>query len=213
MNIQSGLFITLEGIEGVGKTTQLGLLAETLRKSSLPVLVTREPGGTPIGNEIREVLLKRRADSMNEMTELLLMFAARAQHLSQMVWPALAEGQIVICDRFTDASFAYQGGGRGLPIKYLQQLEQMVQRGFKPSFTFILDAEPTLGLERIKARGQLDRIEEEQLHFFERVRAGYLQQAKMEPQRCHVINADQPPEAVHQAIWATLCSKLNLSLS
>ena len=205
--------MTLEGIEGVGKTTQLTLLAEALRNRHLPLLVTREPGGTPIGNEIRQVLLTPRADTMNPKTELLLMFAARAQHLSQIVWPALTQGQHVLCDRFTDASYAYQGGGRGIPSSEIGLLESLVQGDFRPDCVFILDADPKLALSRAKSRGGLDRIELEELTFFERVRAAYLARAKQDPPRYRIIDASASPDMVHQSIWSQLCPFLPQTLS
>lgn len=207
---QLGLFITLEGIEGVGKTTQMSILCERLRSLSVPVCATREPGGTMIGNEIRDILLKRRSGAMDSVTELLLMFAARSQHLTQVVRPALAQGYTVVCDRFTDATYAYQGGGRGLDIRAIEALEHMVQGDLQPDYTFILDAPPVLGLQRAKARGSLDRIEEERVEFFDRVRGAYLARALAYPERCHVIDATQTVKDVSQAILDILCPLLAL---
>lgn len=201
----SGLFITLEGVEGVGKSTQVARLCERLQAGPTPVVVTREPGGTVISHEIRDILLKRRTDAMDSIAELLLVFAARAQHLAQVVRPALNAGHTVICDRFTDATYAYQGGGRGLDVHSIQTLENMVQNGLQPDHTFILDAPAALGLARAAQRGALDRIEEEKIEFFERVRAAYLARAAAYPARCHVIDATRSIEDVHQQILAVLC--------
>jgi dTMP kinase len=203
-----GLFITFEGTEGVGKSTQIQLLADCLRKWGAPVTLTREPGGTPLGNEIRTLLLSHQHDSMTSMTELLLVFASRAQHLEQVVFPALRAGYYVLCDRFTDATYAYQGAGRGLDITVIRQLEQLVQSDFRPDYTIILDAPPQLGLERAKQRGNLDRIEQEKIDFFERVRQSYLSQAAAMPDRYHVIDATQSIDRIHHDIVQKLCPEL-----
>src|SRR5579871_5195976 len=154
-----GLFITFEGTEGLGKSTQIRLLADHLQKRGASVTLTREPGGTPLGDDIRGLLLSHRHDAISSMTELLLLFAARSQHLEQVVFPALQAGHYVLCDRFTDATYAYQGAGRGIDIDVIRQLEQLVQSDFRPDYTIILDTDPQLGLERAKQRGHLDRIE------------------------------------------------------
>lgn len=208
-----GLFITFEGTEGVGKSTQLQLLADRLKKWGAPVTLTREPGGTALGNEIRTLLLNHQHDAMSHMTELLLMFAARAQHLEQVVLPALRAGYYVLCDRFTDATYAYQGAGRGLDVGVIQQLEQLVQSDFRPDYTIVLDAPPQLGLERAKQRGHLDRIEQEKIDFFERVRQAYLNRAATMPERYYVIDATQSIEKIHHDIVQKLCPELDSSHS
>lgn len=208
-----GLFITFEGIEGVGKSTQLQLLADCLKKWGAPVTMTREPGGTLLGNEIRTLLLDNLHNSMSSMAELLLLFAARAQHLEQLILPALRTGHYVLCDRFTDATYAYQGAGRGLDISVIRQLEQLVQADFRPDYTIVLDAPPQLGLERAKQRGNLDRIEQEKIDFFERVRQAYLSRAAAMPDRYYVIDARQSIEKIHYDIVQKLCPELDSSHS
>ncbi len=206
---QLGLFITFEGTEGVGKSTQLHLLADRLKTWGARVTLTREPGGTVLGNEIRTLLLSNQHDAMTGMTELLLLFAARAQHVEQLVFPALRAGYHVLCDRFTDATYAYQGAGRGLSIDIIRQLERLVQADFRPDYTIILDAPPQLGLERAKQRGHLDRIEQEKIDFFERVRQAYLSRAAEMPSRYHVIDATQSIAQVHDNIIQKLCPELD----
>lgn len=192
----SGRFITLEGGEGAGKSTNLEYICERLRASGIPVLVTREPGGTELGERIRALLLDPANKGMHADTELLLMFAARAQHLHQVVWPALERGEWVICDRFTDATFAYQGGGRGLDTHRIEVLQDWVQAGFQPAMTLLFDLPVETGLERAGKRGALDRFEQEQQAFFERVRQSYLERARAFPARFRVIDAAQPLAAV-----------------
>lgn len=172
-----GRFITVEGTEGVGKSTNMVFIESWLKKQGINVLCTREPGGTPLAEEIRELLLRPRDELVSETAELLLMFAARAQHLEKVILPALQSGTWVLCDRFTDATFAYQGAGRGLSTDTITQLEALVQKGRQPDFTVILDVSPEVGLARAKKRGDLDRFETEALAFFDRVRQGYLQRA------------------------------------
>lgn len=184
-----GHFITLEGGEGAGKSTNLEYICERLRAAGINLLVTREPGGTELGERIRELLLDPGNKAMHADTELLLMFAARAQHLRQTVWPALERGEWVICDRFTDATFAYQGGGRGLDMERIDQLQHWVQDGFQPCMTLLFDLPVDIGLERAGKRGELDRFEQEKQAFFERVRQAYLNRAEAEPQRFRVIDA------------------------
>jgi dTMP kinase len=203
-----GSFITFEGVEGVGKSTQMALLGDHLKRlGDQKVHMTREPGGTALGNEIRRLLLQHQEGGMSSITELLLLFAAREQHLAEVILPALRAGHTVLCDRFTDASYAYQGAGRGVDIRIIQQLEQLVQGDLRPDYTIILDAPPQLGLERAKKRGQLDRFEAEQLDFFERVRQAYLDLAAKMPSRYFVIDATQTIEQVHQDILRQLCSE------
>ena len=187
----TGLFITLEGPEGAGKSTNREYLAERLREQGIDVLLTREPGGTPLAERIRELLLDPSDESMAVDTELLLVFAARAQHLQQVIRPALARGCVVLCDRFTDATYAYQGGGRGLSVERIAQLEQFVQGELRPDLTLIFDLPVEIGLARAAARGRLDRFEQEGRGFFEAVREAYLQRAAQAPQRYRVLDAGQ----------------------
>lgn len=204
----SGLFITLEGPEGAGKSTNREYLAERLREQGLDVVMTREPGGTPLAERIRELLLAPSDESMAVDTELLLMFAARAQHLAQVIRPALARGAVVLCDRFTDATYAYQGGGRGLSQARIATLETFVQGSLRPDLTLVFDLPVEVGLARAAARGRLDRFEQEGQAFFEAVRQAYLQRAQSAPQRYSVLDAAQPLEAVQRAIDALLPSIL-----
>ena len=198
----SGLFITLEGPEGAGKSTNREFLAQHLREQGQEVLLTREPGGTPLAEQIRELLLAPSEESMCSDTELLLVFAARAQHLHQVIRPALARGALVLCDRFTDATYAYQGGGRGLSCERIAQLETFVQGDLRPDLTLIFDLPVEIGLSRAAARGRLDRFEQEGMRFFESVRNAYLQRAAQTPQRYRVIDAGKPLSEVQQALLA-----------
>jgi dTMP kinase len=193
---QRGLFITFEGTEGVGKSTQLANAASTLRSAGVDVLVTREPGGTPMAEAIRELLLAPRDEAVHETTELLLMFAARAQHLHTRILPALARGQWVLCDRFTDATFAYQGGGRGVSSERIALLETLVQGSVRPDHVILLDAPVETGMARARNRGELDRFEQEDLAFFQRIRDTYRQRAADAPDRYQVIDANRPLEQV-----------------
>ncbi|MFM8443736.1 MAG: dTMP kinase [Methylococcus sp.] len=180
-------FITLEGGEGVGKTTNLDFIEHYLRSRGIDVLRTREPGGTPMGEGVRDLLLQ--SGTMDRWAELLLVFAARAQHISEVIRPALAAGQWVLSDRFTDASHAYQGGGRGLDPAVIGQLETWVQQGLQPDLTLLLDAPVELGMARARRRGQTDRFEAERLDFFENVRAAYLARAERFPERIRRVDA------------------------
>lgn len=204
----TGLFITLEGPEGAGKSTNREYLAERLREQGVDVLLTREPGGTPLAERIRELLLDPSDEPMAADTELLLVFAARAQHLQQVIRPALARGRVVLCDRFTDATYAYQGGGRGLSIERIAQLEQFVQGELRPDLTLIFDLPVEVGLARAAARGRLDRFEQEGRGFFEAVRQAYLQRAGQAPQRYRVLDAGQTLAHVQADIDALLPSLL-----
>lgn len=181
--------ITVEGIEGVGKTTNINYIQGILEGLGVQVALTREPGGTELAEQIRQLLLQPRSETMADMTELLLVFAARSQHLAQRIKPALAAGQWVLCDRFTDATYAYQGAGRGLDRNIIAQLETLVQGDLRPDLTLILDIEPELGLARAYKRGEPDRFEREAIEFFSRVRAGYLHQAALNPERYLIIDA------------------------
>jgi dTMP kinase len=198
----SGLFITLEGPEGAGKSTNREYLAERLREQGIAVLLTREPGGTPLAERIRELLLASSAEAMAADTELLLVFAARAQHLAEVIRPALARGTVVLCDRFTDATYAYQGGGRGLSVERIAQLEQFVQAGLRPDLTLLFDLPIEIGLARAEARGRLDRFEQEGRGFFEAVRQTYLQRAAQASARYRIVDAGQSLAQVQLALDA-----------
>ena len=200
----TGLFITLEGPEGAGKSTNREYLAAHLRAQGLDVVLSREPGGTPLAERIRELLLAPSDEPMAVDTELLLVFAARAQHLAQVIRPALARGAVVLCDRFTDATYAYQGGGRGLPKDRIAALETFVQGELRPDLTLIFDLPIEVGLARASARGRLDRFEQEGRTFFDAVRHAYLERAAAEPQRYRVVNAAQTLSEVQGALDALL---------
>ncbi|MBB3046537.1 dTMP kinase [Litorivivens lipolytica] len=204
----SGKFITLEGTEGVGKSTNLAVIVQWLESHNIPFIQTREPGGTPLAEQLRELLLAPREEAVDPKAELLMVFAARAQHLAEVVKPALARGEWVLCDRFTDATFAYQGGGRQLPTTLIEELEALVQEGLQPDCTLLLDLCPEVGLSRAQERGELDRFETEAQEFFERVRDAYLSRAKADPERFHVIDAAQSIEAVASDIRKVLDSEL-----
>jgi dTMP kinase len=202
--MKSGLFITLEGGEGVGKSTNLQFIQQWLVEHQIPVTVTREPGGTAVAEKIRSVLLERQDEAISEQAELLLMFAARAQHLQNLIKPALQQGQWVLCDRFTDATYAYQGGGRNMNMQTIAWLEQMVQGDLRPDLTLLLDAPIELGMQRAQKRGALDRFEVEQLDFFKRVQQTYLQRAAEHPNRYQIIDASLPLQQVQAQISAVL---------
>ncbi len=187
-----GKFLTIEGTEGVGKSTNLAFVRDWLQAKGIDVVVTREPGGTPLAEEIRVLLLAKREESVDETAELLLVFAARAQHIAQVIKPALARGAWVLSDRFTDATYAYQGGGRGLSKETITQLEALVQGDLRPDLTLILDIDVELGLNRARQRGELDRFESETLSFFERVRGAYRARVEDAPNRYAVVDAGQP---------------------
>lgn len=192
----SGRFITIEGGEGAGKTTQLIFMRDHLEQSGQRVVLTREPGGTVLGEDLRTLLLGHRHDGMALTTETLLMFAARAEHLERVIRPALAAGQWVLCDRFTDATYAYQGGGRGLPLERIAVLEKWVQGSLRPHLTLLLDVPVAIGLARAGRRGAVDRFEREDAAFFERVRATYLERAQREPGRYRIVDASRSMTAV-----------------
>ncbi len=189
-----GRFITIEGVEGVGKSTNIALVKSLLEARGYELLLTREPGGTPTGERIREILLDKDEQAMTAMTELLLVFAARSQHVSQVIMPALAAGQWVISDRFTDSSYAYQGGGRELGIEIVAALEAQVLADFRPDLTIVLDVDIATGLERATREAEADRFESEHASFFQRVRETFLTLA--EADRYRVIDAGQPIEKV-----------------
>lgn len=199
---ERGRFITLEGGEGAGKSTNLRFVEACLSQAGLSVVSTREPGGTPLAEEIRALLLAVRDEQVAGTTELLLMFAARAQHLAAVIEPALARGDWVLCDRFTDATYAYQGGGRGLDLAAIATLEQLVHGHLQPDLTLYLDLDPALAATRMSAR-VLDRFEQEQAGFFERVRAAYLTRAAASP-RIRIIDAAQPLAQVQHDLQSVI---------
>ena len=200
----SGLFITLEGPEGAGKSTNREFLAERLARAGCEVVLTREPGGTPLAERIRELLLAPSGEPMAVDTELLLVFAARAQHLAQVIRPALAAGKVVLCDRVSVAAYALHGGGRGLPVERIALLEDFVQEGLRPDLTLVFDLPVEVGLARAAARGRLDRFEQEQRSFFEAVRQTYLARAALAPTRYRLLDAAQPLGAVQAQLDALL---------
>ena len=204
----TGVFITFEGIEGAGKSTQVQNAYEILSvKNPDNVILTREPGGTEAGEAIRNIMLYATKHKMDGITELFLLFAGRCQHIRDVIGPALSADKIVLCDRFTDATFAYQGGGRGVDIRLISQLQDMVQGELRPDLTFLLDTPVEVGLERIKGRKEPDRFEAETVKFFKRVRNAYLDLAGRFPERVRVINAAQGIEEVKQEIHAVLLSR------
>lgn len=196
--MKKGWFITVEGGEGAGKTTQIGRIADCLNARGHTVVQTREPGGTALAEKLRDILLDNENVALSSLAELLLMFASRAQHLDDLIRPALQRGETVICDRFTDATWAYQGGGRGLPGEPIATLEQLVHGDLQPDLTLLLDLPVAEGLERAARRSASDRFESENLAFFERVRASYLERARRFPERFEVVDAAGDEEAV----WA-----------
>ncbi len=195
-----GKFLTIEGTEGVGKSTNIAFIQQYLKGQGIDLLVTREPGGTPLAEEIRELLLANRDETMNETAELLLVFAARSQHLHQVILPALKKGVWVLCDRFTDATYAYQGGGRGLDSQLIANLEQQVQGDIRPDLTLLLDIDVKVGLSRASQRGELDRFENEKISFFDKVRQTYLHLAEKHAARYAVIDAATSLEDVQAEI-------------
>ena len=202
----TGRFITIEGGEGAGKSTAQSFLAEKLTAQGISVLQTREPGGTPLAEAIRRNLLSVDEEAPVEMAELLLVFAARAQHLTKVIEPALNQGQWVLCDRFTDATYAYQGAGRGLSAELIGKLESLVQGDRRPDTVILLDMPPEIGMVRARARGALDRFEQEEQAFFERVRRGYLERADQFPDRYVVVDAAQNLIDVQKSLEAVMTS-------
>jgi dTMP kinase len=187
-----GKFITLEGGEGVGKTTNLAFIKDYLEQHNITVVVTREPGGTPLAEKLRQLLLDKNSEAISDKAELLMIFAARSQHIKHVIEPALARGDWVLCDRFTDATYAYQGGGRNMRVSTIAWLENLVQGNLKPDLTLLFDAPVELGMERARNRSIFDRFESEKISFFEQVRRAYLLQAELYPERIKVIKANQP---------------------
>ncbi|MEQ8408402.1 MAG: dTMP kinase [Gammaproteobacteria bacterium] len=206
-----GKFITIEGVEGVGKSTQLAAIQRLLESRGIDYHLTREPGGTQISESIRELILSLSDEDVDANCELLLIFAARAQHIAQVIEPRLAAGQWVLCDRFTDATYAYQGGGRQLGVERIAELEAMVQGELRPDITVLLDLEPQIGLARAAQRGALDRIESEQADFFTRVRDTYLALAQQHAERFLVIDASAELVDVEQELLARLTDKLGFT--
>ena len=201
MTSYTGKFITLEGIEGVGKTTNREYIRSLLKQIGRPCVETREPGGTPLGEALREMLLEHKHEGMSSDAELLMMFASRAEHLHKVILPALAAGKNVLCDRFTEATYAYQGGGRGINDRKIAELETWVQGELRPDLTIILDAPVETGRDRAGRRSEPDRIEKEQNDFFERVRQTYLQLANHYPHRIAVVDASIALEQVQKQIY------------
>jgi dTMP kinase len=189
--MQKGKFITIDGVEGAGKSTQIKFICDYLEAKGINVVLTREPGGTDLGEKIRELLLSTQTKSMHSDSELLLMFAARNEHIHHKIIPALEKGDWVLSDRFTDASYAYQGGGRGLDIERIERLEHWVLKGFTPDMTLLLDIPVDLGMSRVESRGEKDRIELEELDFFERVRQAYIDRSEKYPQRIKLIDSSK----------------------
>jgi len=198
--IINGKFITIEGGEGAGKSTNIKYIVNFLEAKGLNVIQTREPGGTPLAERIRDILLDKSETTIHSDTELLLMFAARAQHIHDVILPAMQNGDWVVCDRFTDATFAYQGGGRGIDLHRIESLETWVQGGLRPNLTLIFDLPIEVGLERAGKRSEPDRFELENVEFFKRVRNTYLQRAKQNPDNYAVINAEPKIEVVQQEL-------------
>jgi len=215
MSGEPGRFLTIEGIEGVGKTTQIARISKLLNERAIEHVVTREPGGTPLAEAIRDLVLSQRAEALPQAAELLLMFAARAVHLQNLIEPSLAAGRWVLCDRFTDATYAYQGAGRGLSEDSISRLEALVQGARRPDLTLLLDVPVEVGLQRAQARNAggagarmpQDRFETERAEFFERVRAAYLVRGAAEPRRVAVIDGRGSAEEVTAQITAVLRSR------
>ena len=208
-----GFFLTIEGCEGAGKTTAKGVVLQWLKAAGHEFIETREPGGTPLAEQLRNLVLSEHEEIVTDTTELLMVFAARSQNLSQRIEPALAEGKVVVCDRFTDATYAYQGGGRGIDEQRIAILERLVQGDRRPDMTLLLDIEPELGLARAKGRaieqgGSLDRIEQEAIEFFHRVRNVYLERAQRFPNQYLVIDGGQSIAEVEASIIKALQERL-----
>lgn len=205
----SGWFITFEGGEGAGKSTMIERAYQWLIDHGHEVVTTREPGGTVLAEQIRAIVLDQGNSAPCATAELLLVFAARAQHLAELIRPALAQGLTVLCDRFTDATWAYQGGGRGMPADLIATLEQAVHGDLQPDLTLLLDLPVLLGLERVSSRGKADRIEQESVAFFDRVRQTYLRRAASAPERCVVIDASVDEQAVWQQLERILQQRVS----
>ncbi|NLL70498.1 MAG: dTMP kinase [Epulopiscium sp.] len=209
----AGWFITMEGPDGSGKTTQIQLLKQELQKQGYEVLVTREPGGTSIGEQIRKVILDVNNVAMDPMTEAILYAAARAQHVKELIQPALEQNKIVLCDRFLDSSIAYQGVARGLGMDMVEGLNHYATGGLNPDITFFIDMDPVMGLQRKKNQAQLDRLEKETLDFHQKVYKGYLALWKKYPDRIHRISGDDQVESIHQQIMSKVKERIKRGLS
>lgn len=213
----SGCFITFEGVEGSGKTTQIRLAGEFLREKGLPVIVTQEPGGTPLGERIREILLNHGGFDISGEAEVFLFAAARAQHTDRLIRPALEKGQVILCDRFSDATIAYQAYGRGLPLEAVREICRLASRGLSPRITLLFDLPVEKGLERAFRRiagreeaSREDRFEREHLDFHRRIREGYLAIARQEPDRVKIIDASRDIETTRREVLAILSSVLGV---
>ncbi|HIM54412.1 MAG TPA: dTMP kinase [Gammaproteobacteria bacterium] len=204
--MERGKFITIDGVEGAGKSTQIEFVCEYLKAKGVNVILTREPGGTDIGEKIRTLLLSNSTGKMHADTELMLMFAARNEHIQNKIMPALKQGDWVLSDRFTDASYAYQGGGRGLDVSRIAQLEQWVLQDFTPDMTLLLDVPVEIGMSRVESRGKKDRIELEATDFFNRVRQAYIDRSEQFPERIKLIDSSQTVEHTKQQIKVILDS-------
>jgi dTMP kinase len=203
---QRGIFVSIEGGEGVGKSTNIRALEAWLQDKGISYQRTREPGGTPLAEAIRNLLLEHHQETVTAAAELLLIFAARAQHIDQVIEPALGRGDWVLCDRFTDATYAYQGGGREMPEEAISQLETLVQGELRPDITLLLDAPVEVGMARVGQRGELDRFERQELAFFQRVRRCYLARAAAAPDRFHVIDTNRPLAEVERDLLAIMAA-------
>ena len=204
--MKTGKFITIDGVEGAGKSTQIKFICDYLQAKGINVVLTREPGGTDLGEKIRELLLSTQTQSMHNDSELLLMFAARNEHIHHKIMPALERGDWVLSDRFTDASYAYQGGGRGLDIERIEQLEYWVLGDFAPDMTLLLDIPVEQGMSRVESRGEKDRIELEKMDFFQRVRQAYIDRSEKYPDRIKLIDSSKEREHTSQQIQQILDS-------
>jgi dTMP kinase len=202
--MNKGKFITIDGVEGAGKSTQIDLICSYLHRKGIEVVRTREPGGTDIGEKIRSVLLDVDNKEMHSDTELLLMFSSRNELIQNKIIPALNDGKWVVSDRFTDASFAYQGGGRMLSLDRIAKLENWVLGSFKPDLTFLLDISVEIGMTRVEARNAKDRIEQEERAFFERVRSVFIERSKIYPDRIKLINAERSVDEIHTQIQSII---------
>ncbi|MBT3195832.1 MAG: dTMP kinase [Candidatus Ruthia sp.] len=202
--MKKGKFITIDGVEGAGKSTQIDFICEYLKAKGIQVVLTREPGGTKVGEKIRELLLSNSTGDMHADTELMLMFAARNEHIQNKIMPALEQGDWVLSDRFTDSSYAYQGGGRGLDINRISQLESWVMQDFTPDMTLLLDVPVEIGMSRVESRGKKDRIEMEKMDFFDRVRQAYIARSKEFPDRIKLIDSSKTIEHTTEQIATVL---------